>query len=113
MIAIDLSPTGIRDLELDARTEGLKIITEVSDIRHYKPTSKFEVILIDRTLHMLTKEDQRTTLISLLILSKSGSHLLIADEKSNIPEFKEVLKKSAINWTINMDKRGYLFARRE
>lgn len=111
--AIDLSPTGIRDLELDARKEGLNIITEVSDIRHYKSTSKFEVILIDRTLHMLTKGDRRTTLVSLLTLSKSGSHLLIADEKSNIPEFKEVLKSSAINWTIDMDKKGYLFAHRE
>ena len=111
--AIDLSPTGIRDLELDAHTEGLAIVTEVNDIRHYKSTSKFEIILIDRTLHMLAKEDRRTTLINLLTLSKSGSHLLIADEKSNIPEFKEVLKKSAINWTIDMDKRGYLFAHRE
>lgn len=79
--AIDISPTGIRDLELGARSEELKIITEAGDIRHYKSTSKFDVILIDRTLHMLTTEDRRPTLINLLTLTDCGSHLLIADDK--------------------------------
>lgn len=111
--AIDLSPSGLRDLKSDAIKEGLEISTQLIDVRDYESKSEFDIILIDRTLHMLSLEHRRTTLTNLLTLSRHGSHLLIADEKSNIPDFINVLKESAIDWIITMNKRGFLFALRE
>ena len=111
--AIDLSPSGIKDLTSDATKKGLEISTHVIDVREYQSKSKFDIILIDRTLHMLSLEHRRTTLMNLLTLSRCGSHLLIADEKSNIPDYKIILEESTIDWTITMNKRGFLFALRE
>ena len=100
--AIDLSPSGIRDLQKDAASEGLTITTEVADIRDYKSKCRYDIILIDRTLHMLALDDRIAVLRNLLALSRSGTHLLIADERSNIPAFKAVLDESCWIWTFSM-----------
>lgn len=111
--AIDLSPSGIRDLQNDARAEGLSIVAEVVDIRDYNSKSKFDVIIIDRTLHMLTADERTTVLRTLLGFTKKGSHLLIADEKSNMPSFKAVFDNSEWSWTPTLERRGFYFAIRD
>ena len=109
VVAIDCSPSGIRDLQKDADAEDLLITTHVVDIREFKSRNRFDVILIDRTLHMLSKGDRVAVLAKLLRLSKSGGHVLIADEQSNLPTFKSVIEASNWNWVITLNRRGYLF----
>ena len=108
--AIDSSPSGIRDIEIDAANEGLHINTQVIDIRDYESESKFDIILIDRSLHMLPFENRKATLTKLLSLARQGTYLLIADQKKNITEFKNVLEKSVVDWSVTLDKSGFLFA---
>ena len=76
--AIDLSPSGVRDLQKDAVAEGLAIETEVADIRDFKSRRQFDIILIDRTLHMLATGDRVAVLGKLLALSKRGTYVLNA-----------------------------------
>ncbi|MCG7985406.1 MAG: class I SAM-dependent methyltransferase [Candidatus Thiodiazotropha lotti] len=111
--AIDQSPSGIRDLQTDAIAEGLAITAKVADIRDYKSKHPFDVILVDRTLHMLTPDERTTVLCKLLSLTKRGTHILIADEWSNIPTFKSVLDESRWGWTSTFEHRGFLFVQRE
>ena len=111
--AVDISPSGIGDLQKDAATEGLAIEAKVADIRDFKSRRRFDIILIDRTLHMLAAEDREKALQRLLILSKRGTHVLIADERSNIPAFKATLKASRWKWTTTLERRGFLFVQRD
>lgn len=41
-----------------------------------------------------------------------GGWLLLADEASNTPGFRKCLAAHNGMWTIAMDRRGFLFARR-
>ena len=111
--AVDFSPSGISDLQNDAKAEGLAILTTVADIRKYRSRRKFDVILIDRTLHMLEVEERKAVLQKLLGLSKYGAYILIADERSNIPAFKEILDMSTWRWQTTLERRGFLFVRRD
>ena len=113
VVAIDQSPSGIRDLQKDADAEGLRITTQVVDIREFKSRSRFDIILIDRTLHMLSTDDRVSVLGNLLKLSKPGGHVLIADERSNLPAFKLVIEASSWKWATMLNRRGFLFIHRD
>ncbi|MCU7808055.1 MAG: class I SAM-dependent methyltransferase [Candidatus Thiodiazotropha sp. (ex Semelilucina semeliformis)] len=111
--AVDLSPSGIRDLQQDAKAEGLEITAEVADICEYKSRHRFDLILIDRTLHMLALEERESVLQKLLTLSKRGTHVLIADERSNILIFKSVQNSTKWEWTIMLERHGFVFVQRD
>jgi 2-polyprenyl-3-methyl-5-hydroxy-6-metoxy-1,4-benzoquinol methylase len=111
--AVDLSPSGIGDLQKDAAAEGLAIDAEVADIRDFKTRRRFDIIVIDRTLHMLAPDDRRAVLQKLLGYSKRNAFVLIADERSNIPAYKATLQSSRWKWSTTLEQRGFLFAQRE
>ena len=69
--------------------------------------------MIDRTLHMLGAKDREKVLRKHLELSKPGTHVLIADERSNMPAFKATPKASRWNWTKSLERRGFLFVHRD
>lgn len=110
--AVDLSPAGVADVARVAEAEGLEIMAEVADIRDYAPERAFDVVLIDRTLHMLGRADRVAVLARLLGHVMPGGWLLIADETSNLPDFRDVLARSGVSWTITRDGKGLFFARR-
>ena len=111
--AVDNSPTGIRDLQANATKEKLQICTEVADVRDCQWGGPFDVIVIDRTLHMLAEEERLSVLRDIIAATKSGSHLLIADERRNLPAFKAELKASPGEWGVVLERRGFLFCKRE
>ena len=111
--AVDLSPTGIRDLISDANSEGLSITGVVADICDYTWQGEFDVIVIDRTLHMLAAADRISVLRKIISTTKSGTHILIADERSNIPAFKSVFEESPWAWSTTLAQKGFLFMLRE
>lgn len=82
------------------------------DIREYKSRKRFDVIVIDRTLRMLAIDERSTALGNFLKISKRGTHILIAEERSNLPAFKAVLGQSLWNWTTTLERRVFLFVRR-
>ncbi len=111
--AIDLSPSGIGDLQKDATSEGLAIDAEVADIRYFKTRRRFDVIVIDRTLHMLAPGEREEVLQKLLGYSKRNAFVLIADERSNIQAYKTTLQSSKWQWSTTLERRGFLFVQRE
>jgi 2-polyprenyl-3-methyl-5-hydroxy-6-metoxy-1,4-benzoquinol methylase len=110
---IDQSPSGIRDLLKDAKNEGLAIEAEVTDIRTYTPEQDYDVVIIDRTLHMLNPEPRLSVLSTMSGAVNSGGFLLIADEASNIPAFESLLNQSKHDWIPLLKRRGYLFVQRK
>lgn len=112
VLGIDLSPSGIRDLNTAAREEGLDVSGIVADITGYEPDGTFDVVLIDRTLHMLDEPDRLTGLGRLLDHVGPGGWCLIADEGRNIAGFKRVAASRGEDWEIVKERRGCLFLRR-
>ena len=111
--AVDLSPNGIRDLNAAAVAEGLDIVGIVADVTQFTPSGLFDVVLIDRTLHMLGPNERLQVLAELTLHISEPGWLLIADEARNIPQFAAFLEADNREWDIFHRKAGYLFAHRK
>jgi len=111
--AVDLSPSGMMQLQEDADQEELNIKTHIVDVCEFTPSAKFDIVLIDRTLHMLNAQDRTAVLSSLLPHTNSQAFLLIADERSNIPAFTQTLNASTDPWETFLQKKGFLFAQKQ
>lgn len=109
---VDISPNGIRDLNTIAKKENLPLKGLVADITAFDPAGVFDVVLIDRTLHMLPRDERFLTFSKLLDHVAENGWLLIADEASNVEDFQTVVSKAPTKWTTLLRKRGYLFLRR-
>ncbi|MEM7018181.1 MAG: methyltransferase domain-containing protein [Pseudomonadota bacterium] len=109
--AIDWAPSGIRDLSKDAAAEDLDIDAEVIDIRDFKPKHQYDIVVIDRTLHMLKADERLLRTMSACVCA--GGVVLLADERSNIPAFLAFLDASEHRWQPILQKRGYLFVYRD
>ncbi len=109
---IDISATGIAQLLEDASNECLNVEAFVSDLRSFEPAKRYDVIVIDRTLHMLGDPERAPALRRLLPCTEPHSSVLIADERSNIASFERVFAESEFAWSPILKKRGYLFVRR-
>lgn len=112
VVGIDISPNGINDMTAAAAAENLPVEGIVADISDYAPEDAFDIILIDRTLHMLPKPKRLSVLGRLLDHVNPESWVLIADEASNMKDFEAVLAKSNSKWTTELTERGYLFVQR-
>ena len=77
---VDISPNGIRDLTEAAANENLAVKGIVADLTAFTPEGLFDVILFDRTLHMLPEAPRLAVLGRLLDHADAGGWVLIADE---------------------------------
>ncbi len=109
---VDLSPAAIADLQKDADREELGIDGVVADVTTYKPTGMFDVLLIDRTLHMLDADPRHDVLERLTHHVARDGDLLIADEASNMEGFQKVLDAGPYDWEITRKTKGILFLKR-
>jgi len=109
---VDISPNGIRDLMAAAHRQELSIEGIVANIVTFEPQDEFDVILLDRTLHMLPRSERLSVLNRLMARVGRSGWLLIADEASNIADFQSVIASDSRKWTTELQSRGYLFVRR-
>jgi 2-polyprenyl-3-methyl-5-hydroxy-6-metoxy-1,4-benzoquinol methylase len=110
---IDISETGIAQMQEDARREGLKVDGHVIDLCDYNPDREYDVVVIDRTLHMLAEDTRLELMKRLSRATRVGGYLLIADQKSNLPAMKALLENDGNPWTIVKHTRGFLFVRKD
>lgn len=111
VVGVDLAPSGIRDLLTVAAAEDLDVQAIVADIRSYEPDGRFNVLLIDRTLHMLGDPERFQALARLLPSVIDGGVVLLADEPSNVPGLEAILQSDRRAWRTFRKRRGFLFSR--
>lgn len=111
VVGVDLSPNGIRDLVAAAHQENLSIEGIATDITNFTPDGDYDVVLIDRTLHMLPEKERLDVLARLLQAVRCAGWVLISDERSNIQGFKDVIASDSRSWMTELDARGHLFVR--
>lgn len=112
VVGVDLSRNGIRDLTNAAAKEGLPVEGIVADLETFTPKGMFDVLLIDRTLHMLDETPRHAVLARLIDAVSPGGWALIEDERSNITGMKAVFAIHDADWQITIEKRGTLFLQR-
>ena len=112
VMGVDLAEAGIADMLAAAKAEGLNIQGEVADIRSYQPDGMFEILLIDRTLHMLLDAAERHACFATLLAHLApGGTLLLADENSNMAGLRGVMAATGRSWQTLLKKPGMLIAR--
>ena len=84
VLAVDVSPTGIGQILIAAQRENLSVEGVVSDLREYRPNGKFDVVVLDRIVHMFRDiEDKLALLAKAARATADGGYVLVADTPSN------------------------------
>jgi len=107
---VDLSAHVVGDMMATARDENLPIEGVVADITVWRPEGQFDVLLIDRTLHMLDDPVRYEVFDALLMTLKPGGDLLLADEASNMAGFRAVMDRAGRWVEAPTRSKGHLFA---
>jgi 2-polyprenyl-3-methyl-5-hydroxy-6-metoxy-1,4-benzoquinol methylase len=112
VLGIDISETGIRQMTEAATAEGLDVRGMVADIVEIALAETFDVVVLDRVLHMLPLRVRVETLKQMLPYVAANGTILIADMPSNKPAVKEAFVKNECLWEPILDRKGFLFLRK-
>lgn len=112
VVGVDASDTGIAQMNARATAEGLLIEGVVANIITYRPIEEFDAVIVDRTLHMLSDEANRITVLTYVVSAlRPRGHVLIADEKSNLPAIRDFFARDERSWKFESGlKSSILFA---
>lgn len=111
VVAVDAAPHGIAALKQAAARDGLPVEPIVADITTYAPSGRFDLLLFDRILHMLSEADRHRVLRRLVPLLAPGGLVLIADEPRHRRDYRACLADIG-TWETLKDTRGFVFLRR-
>jgi 2-polyprenyl-3-methyl-5-hydroxy-6-metoxy-1,4-benzoquinol methylase len=114
VLGVDLSETGIAQMLAEATKEGLNVKGIVADIVEFEPPEEYDVILLDRVLHMLPGNDDRINVLETVCHhTKPGGFILIADTPKNHGLLLQFFASKQSQWKQLMAKKGFLFLQRE
>lgn len=113
VVGVDLSQIGIDHMMEDAQTEGLDVSGVVCDVLDYKTRRRFDVVLLDRVLHLLLDDDERTRCLHRTSrLTKKQGHVLIADTPKHASLVHGFFDENADAWEVTKRSKNYTFARK-
>ena len=111
VVGVDLAPTGISQMMAVAAAERLDVTGVVSDIEAYKPRTSFDVVILDRVLHMLPTVERRIAQLDRSSsLIRHGGFVLVADTRSNRKRIADYFQELA--WVITLRRSDILFVKR-
>jgi 2-polyprenyl-3-methyl-5-hydroxy-6-metoxy-1,4-benzoquinol methylase len=114
VIGIDLSSIGIEQLKTAAASQHLNIDAEVADLCTYSPTERLDIILFDRTLHMITNTiDRENAFSKYLDFIQPQGQIVLIDERKNMAGFHTCMDKHLDKWSIAYVKPTFLIATKE
>ena len=108
--AVDTAESGLKQLQQQSEDEGLRITTVLHDITTYSPFSSFDVVVLDRVLHMLVDSqliDQMLKQVDAWV--RTGSYVMIADTKKNKNQIWSFFERK--KWEVNLEKGNILIVR--
>lgn len=110
VVGVDVSSVGITQMREAARAEGLDVEGVVADIRTYGPDRRFDVVILDRVLHMLAAADRIPMLETAMGAVAPGGHLLVAEGPKGMAPVRAAVEVSG--WVLVKAKSNRLIARR-
>lgn len=113
VVGVDLSEIGVAQMLEDAEAEGLDVTGVVSDVLDYRSRRKFDVVLLDRVLHLLLDDDERNACLTRAArLTRKDGHVLVADVPKNRPLIHGFFDDADRGWTVTKRTKNFLFARK-
>lgn len=112
VVGVDMATTGMAQMLEEAQAEGLNIEGVVADLRNFEPVGTYDVVVIDRTLHMLEAETRLSVLERVCHSVREDGFVLIADEKSNLPAMRAFFDTGSHRWATLKDRQGFLFVQK-
>ena len=112
VLGVDISPTGIRQMLEEAKAESLDVRGVVADLTVYEIERAFDVILLDRVLHMLTDTARAALLGQVTRAVRPEGYVLIADMAKNKEAIRRAFAPDTGPWNALLDRRGLLFLNR-
>ncbi len=110
VLGVDASSVGVGQMVATAATEGLALEGVVDDVVGYRPSRTFDVVILDRVLHMLVEADRETVLSTGLDAVGLGGHVLVAEGPKGLVPVREAVV--ARGWTPTKSTKNRLIARR-
>jgi 2-polyprenyl-3-methyl-5-hydroxy-6-metoxy-1,4-benzoquinol methylase len=111
VVGVDLSRIGVEQMLEDAESEGLRVEGVVSDVLDFRSRRKFDVVILDRVLHLLLDDAERTRCLDrVATLTKKRGLVLVADVPKNAALIWGRFDDD--RWTIAKRTKNYLFASR-
>ncbi|UWR55957.1 GNAT family N-acetyltransferase [Phaeobacter inhibens] len=108
VVGVDIAPSGIKDLVSAGNRENLNVDGIVADITNFQPVGQFDVLLIDRTLHLLSADNRAAVLRRLIGHVAPQGWVIISDEPENMATFKEVFDAEEALWKPHMETDEHL-----
>jgi SAM-dependent methyltransferase len=111
VLGVDISPTGVSQMLQQAEQEGLDMQGVVADLIEYEPSGEFDVVLLDRVLHMLDCDRDRTRVLDRAsAVIRPAGFILVADTPKHQDLIRSFFASRPQDWTTIHDKNGFLFA---
>ena len=113
VVGVDLSETGIAQMLEGAAAEGLQVEGIVADVATWQPEASFDVIILDRVLHLLSDDGERRQVLERACAhTRPGGFVLIADTPKQQALLREVCASREPEWEIVLRRKGFVFAQR-
>lgn len=111
VVGVDLSQIGIEHMLEDAESEGLSVEGVVTDVLEFRSRRKFDVVIVDRVLHLLLDDEERTRCLERVrSLTKKRGQVLVADTPKHAAQIHTFFDGD--DWAITKRTKNYLFASR-
>jgi tellurite methyltransferase len=98
LTGVDTSNAGIEKFRSSSRNLGLRVQTHVADIRDFKYTKDYDVIISNATLHFLPEEDINSVIEKMKLHTRSNGINTITAFNTNNPDmdFPHLFRKSEL-----------------
>lgn len=110
VVGVDVSSVGVEQMLSVAKAEGLAVEGVVQDILTYRSDETFDVVILDRVLHMLPAEQRLPMLATAMDAVSPGGHLLVAEGPKGMAPVREVVEGRG--WSLVRAKANRLIAQR-
>ena len=109
VVGVDLSKIGIAQMLEDAHADGLHVEGVVSDVLEFRSRRKFDVVILDRVLHLLLDDEERARCLErVATLTKKRGRVLIADTPKHARLIHAFFECG--DWAVTKRTKNYLFA---
>ncbi|MEZ4436572.1 MAG: class I SAM-dependent methyltransferase [bacterium] len=110
VVGVDVSVVGINQMLEAARAEGLAVQGVVDDICTWLPDRLFDIVVLDRVLHMLPAPARVPLLEKAMEAVTPGGHLLVAEGPRGMVPVRRAVERRA--WVLVKAASNRLIARR-
>ena len=111
VLGLDVSSVGVGQMRDAAQREGLDVRGVVGDLLSFEPTAEYDVVILDRVLHMLDSDALRVSVLTKAAdATREGGFVLVADG----PKHRELIRGGFVRrgWALVKATKNRTFARR-